>query len=63
MYIAAEHAQFLDVDPTGADSRVIDEISHHVLVYLADCQKKRCNRSRVVVRMASCQWSTFLCAR
>ena len=40
MYIAAEHAQFLDVDPTGANSRVIDEISHHVLVYLADCLKK-----------------------
>ena len=62
MYIAAEHAQFLDVDPTGADSRVIDEISHHVLGYLADCQK-RCDRSRVVVRVASCQWSAFLCAR
>jgi hypothetical protein len=40
MYIAAEHAQFLDIDPTGANSRVIDEISHHVLVYLADCLKK-----------------------
>ena len=40
MYIAVEHAQFLDVDPTGANSRVIDEISHHVLGYLADCQKK-----------------------
>ena len=40
MYIAAEHAQFLDVDPTGADSRVIDEISHYLLGYLAECQKK-----------------------
>jgi len=40
MYIAAEHAQFLDVDPTGTDSRVINEISHHLLGYLAECQKK-----------------------
>jgi len=40
MYIASEHAQSLEVDPTGADSRVIDQKSNHVLSYLAECQKK-----------------------
>jgi len=35
MYIAGENAQFLNVDPTGTNSRVIDEISHLFLLHVA----------------------------
>ena len=40
MYISAEHARFLDIDPTGADMKNIQEMSKDILVYFADCYKK-----------------------